>query len=67
MDLVVFLEYNEKFIIKNTLLWCEENNIAVLKYQPIHSSNEFSRAIIFGFKFYFATKEDATAFKLRWA
>lgn len=66
MDIVVFVEKTERFIVENASLWCKENNITILKYKTIHSDNEFARPIIYGFKFYFNNKEDATAFKLRW-
>lgn len=54
------------FVVVDALQWCEENDIAVLEYRSCHSENAFSRAMIYGFTFFFENEEDAVAFKLRW-
>lgn len=61
----VYIDDNE-LVIDNALKWCTENNILVLKYNVRHSENSFGRGMIYGFDFFFANMEDATAFKLRW-
>ena len=66
MDLIeVFVNGKKKFV-DQAITWCADNNILLEKYKPVHTENDFGRAGIIGFNFYFSREEDAVAFKLRW-
>lgn len=46
--------------------WIKKNDIGCEKLTPRHTENMFGRGYTVGFTFYFESKGDATAFKLRW-